>query len=165
MIKNEAIKNESKIWLNEIIKEQKIKIRFYVTIKYNEEKSKTIEDTEKLFRHFKNLLMCKIYGVTSKSRLPKDRIKLLAFHEMGEAKTHFHSHILVEAIPNYPTLESIESLLRVIRKAHKGMVNGKSGTDVRFHHSYQKTYSLKQTTNRYIPLDITNSDILINEIS
>ena len=160
MIKNETIKNESKVWLNRIIKEQKIKIRYYITIKYNEDKSRTIEQTEKLFRHFKNLLLCRIYQVTNKSRLPTERIKLIAFHEMGESQTHFHSHILIETIPNYPTLESIESLLKMIQKKHKGIDNGKSGTDVRFHHSYQKTYSLKQATNRYIPLDVYNSDLI-----
>jgi hypothetical protein len=160
MIKNEIIKAESKVWLNRIIKEQKIKIRFYITIKYNEEKSKTIEDTEKLLKHFKNLLLCKIHRVTNKKRLPDETLKMIVFHEMGEAETHFHSHILIEAIPNYQTLESVQLLLKVIQKAHKGIDNGKSGIDVRFHHDYQKSYSLKQTTNRYIPLDIINSDII-----
>jgi hypothetical protein len=159
MIKNEAIKRESKLWLNKIIKEQKLLIKFYITIKYKEQNSKTIESTELSFRHFKNLLLCKIYGVSSKSRLPEDRIKMLVFNEMGEAGTHYHTHVLIENIPNYTTIESVESLLRAVQKKHQGIPNGVNEVHVRKQHSYQKTYSLKQTTRNYISLDIYNSDI------
>lgn len=160
MIRNKSIQIESNRWLNKIILEQNFKPKYYITIKYIESKSTRIEQTEKLFKHFKNLLLCRIYRVTAKSRLPIDRIRMLGFHELGESQTHFHTHILIEDIPGYPTIESIMTLLELVKMKHPGMQKGINEAHINKFHRNQKSYSLKQTNRDYLSLDIYNSDLI-----
>jgi hypothetical protein len=122
--------------------------------------SNSIESTEKNFKHFKNLLLCKTHNVSSANRIKNKKFRMLAFHEQGEANYSYHSHILLEAIPTYSTQDDVDGLLRLVQHKHKGMENWIDGVDVKAVYSNGWIdYVCKTATKDYSPLDLLNSDL------
>ena len=120
----------------------------------------TIDKVEKNFKHLKNLLLCKVYNVSNANRIRCNKFRFLAFNELGEAKYNYHSHIVIEDIPDYPTLEDVEDLLEAVQLRHKSIENLETAIDVRLIYSDGWIdYVLKTATQSLTPLDIINSDI------
>lgn len=120
----------------------------------------TISKVERNFRHFKNLLLCKTYNVTSRNKIKCNKFRFLHFYELGEAKYNYHSHIVIEDIPKHPTLEDVKGLLKAVQLRHPDIENSEIAIDVRLIYSNDwLSYVLKTATQSFTPLDIHNSDI------
>jgi hypothetical protein len=168
MLNNEYQDNAIE-FTNKIIRDINFNAKWFISIHYLQNRSiyhnsnhdkfrvknecQTIESAEKNFKHFKNLLLCKTHNVTNANRI-------LAFHETGEANYSYHTHCLIETIPNYSTQEDVDSLIRLMQHKHKGMENYNEGVDIKAVYSDGWIgYVNKSATKDYLPTDLQNSDI------
>ena len=173
---NNSYQDNATELVNKIIKDINFQPVWFVSIHYLQNRSvyhnsnhdkfrvknecDSIESTEKNFKHFKNLLLCKTHKVSSANRIKTRQFRILAFHEKGKANYSYHSHLLMEDIPNHSTQEDVNSLLRLIQHKHKNMENWVDGVDVRAKSTDGWIpYVCKSASQNYLPLDIINSDL------
>jgi hypothetical protein len=176
MITNNDIKVESNKLVTSIISRTNFIPKWFVSAHYKTNRSSrhnfqdyefkiisesdAISKVEKNFKHLKNLLLCKVFNVSSANRIRCNKFRFLHFYEFGESKYNYHSHIIIEDIPNHPTLEDVESLLEAVQVKHKGIENSETAIDVKpIYSDGWVDYVLKTSTQYFNPLDLTNSDI------
>jgi len=174
------VDNPTKIGLNKlvtsIVKSTNFKQKWFISVQYKSNRANrynfkkhqfniisetdTIDKVEKNFKHLKNLLLCEVYNVTNANRIRCNKFRFLHFYELGEAKYNYHSHIVVEDIPDYPTVEDVEGLLEAVQARHKGIEELAIAIDVQpIYSDGWLPYVLKTTTQSFTSLDIINSDI------
>jgi hypothetical protein len=171
-----SVKSEAKKFVKNIIKETNFKPRWFITIHYKSNKSFTLDnkidkvrikdETDSIdkvikeFRHLKNLMFCKAYDVKSASKISCDKFRFLSFYELGESKSNYHNHLIIESIPSNPLIADVKNLLDWAQFKHPGIENSKDAIDVREVYSDGWIpYVLKTTTESYLPLDLINSDV------
>ena len=171
-----SAKLAAKQLVKNIIKETNFKPKWFLTVHYKSnksfvlsdkvDKSRILDETDSIekvcreFRHLKNLLLCKVYNVKSAKRISCNKFRFLSFYELGEAKSNYHNHIVIEKIPNYPLITDVESLMESVQLKHPGIENSQSAIDVReIYSTGWISYVLKTATESYLPLDINFSNI------
>ena len=157
-LKKTLLLNSNQEWLDKIIIDGKFKFKYFITIKYKFNDSNTIEKTESAFKRFKNIFLCSAYQESKITKVPKDRIRIIAFNEIGE-DGNYHTHFICESINALPTKESILILLQLTQSRCRHVENGRSAVHVTEYNEYHKHYSSKQNGLDYLSLDIYNSDI------
>lgn len=158
--------------VEQIIKNNNIVPKWFITIKYIETESFVLKGklntksdntnltkVEKSTNYFINLLYQYSYNKTSTRKIIVSKYQILSFLELGEAKYGYHAHLIIEDILS-KNVEEIRDILLKVQFKHKGIrTKDEQAIDIKPYKSHHSSYVTKQSTAIYFPLNTTTSRI------
>jgi phenylalanyl-tRNA synthetase beta subunit len=159
--------------IEQIITNNNIIPKWFITIKYKETKSFVLGDrksnikadntnltkVETATNYFINLLYQYAYNKSSTNKINDTKFQILSFLELGQAKYGYHAHLVVENILEM-NIDEIKQILSRIKIKHSGIrTNDVNAIDIRPYKSHHAGYVDKQSTPIYFPLSTKTSRI------